>query len=38
MSAYGHLIADDALRFERMPPDPIERVWAHLVEPDKHRL
>lgn len=38
MNAYGHLIADDALRFERLLPGPIERVWAYLVEPDKRRL
>ncbi len=38
MNAYGHPIANDALRFERMLPGPIERVWAHLVEPEKRRL
>ena len=38
MNAYGHLIADDTLRFERILPGPIERVWAYLVEPDKRRL
>ncbi len=38
MNAHGHLIASDTIRFERMLPGPIERVWAHLVEPDKRRL
>jgi len=32
---YGQLIAPDAIRFERLLPGPIERVWAFLVEPDK---
>lgn len=35
MKAYGDLTANDTIRFERMLPGPIERVWAHLVEPDK---
>ena len=38
MKAYGNLTANDTIRFERMLPGPIERVWAHLVEPDKRRL
>lgn len=38
MNAYGDLTANDTIRFERMLPGPIERVWAHLVEPDKRRL
>lgn len=32
---YGELLEDGHLRFERMLPGPIERVWAYLVEPDK---
>lgn len=35
MSDYGELIADDAVRFERILPGPIERVWSFLVEPGK---
>ena len=38
MNAYGHLTDNDTIRFERMLPGPIERVWAHLVEPDKRSL
>jgi uncharacterized protein YndB with AHSA1/START domain len=38
MNAYGDLTANDTIRFERMLPGPIERVWAHLVEPEKRRL
>ncbi len=35
MSEYGELIGDDAVRFERILPGPIERVWSFLVEPEK---
>ena len=35
MSEYGELIAEDAVRFERMLPGPIELVWSFLVESDK---
>lgn len=35
MSDYGELIARDSVRFERILPGPIERVWSFLVEPDK---
>ncbi len=35
MSDYGELIAPGAIRFTRLLPGPIERVWAYLVEPDK---
>ncbi len=38
MNAYGNLIASDTIRFERLLPGPIERVWAYLVEPDKRKL
>jgi uncharacterized protein YndB with AHSA1/START domain len=33
----GLFIADDAVRFERLLPGPIERVWAHLTESEKRR-
>lgn len=35
MSVYGEKIAEDAVRFERLLPGPIERVWSFIVESDK---
>jgi uncharacterized protein YndB with AHSA1/START domain len=35
MSDYGTLTAPDTVRFERLLPGPIERVWAYLTDPDK---
>lgn len=35
MDEYGTLIAPDTIRFERLLPGPIERVWSYLVESDK---
>lgn len=35
MSEYGELIAPDTVRFERVLPGPIERVWQYLTESDK---
>jgi len=35
MSDHGTVIGPRAVRFERMLPGPIERVWAYLTEPDK---
>ncbi len=32
---YGVLLEPDAVRFERLLPGPIERVWAWLTESDK---
>lgn len=34
MSEYGERIGRDAVRFQRLLPGPIERVWEHLVDPD----
>jgi len=34
---YATRLAPDTLRFERLLPGPIERVWSYLVEPDKRR-
>jgi uncharacterized protein YndB with AHSA1/START domain len=31
----GMIAADGALRFERLLPGPIERVWAYLTEPGR---
>jgi uncharacterized protein YndB with AHSA1/START domain len=38
MNDHGTLIADDTIRFERLLPGPIERVWAFLVDSDKRAL
>lgn len=35
--AYGAVTAPDTVRFERLLPGPVERVWAYLTEPDKRR-
>jgi uncharacterized protein YndB with AHSA1/START domain len=32
---YGNLIEPGTIRFERLLPGPIERVWAHLTESEK---
>ena len=35
MSNYGTLVAPNTIRFERLLPGPIERVWAYLTESEK---
>ena len=35
MSAYGEVLDASSVRFERLLPGPIERVWSYLVEADK---
>ncbi|NOT87129.1 MAG: hypothetical protein HOP03_02990 [Lysobacter sp.] len=35
--AHGVVISNDSVRFERLLPGPIERVWDHLVDPEKRR-
>jgi len=35
MSEYGELLDESTVRFERMLPGPIERVWKYIVESDK---
>ena len=35
MNDYGELIDNNTVRFERLLPGPIERVWRHLTESDK---
>lgn len=35
MSEYGELIAADTVRFERLLPGPIERVWDFIVDGNK---
>ena len=35
MDKYGEIIEPGTIRFERLLPGPIERVWAYLTESDK---
>ena len=35
MSEYGELLDENTVRFERLLPGPIERVWRYLTESDK---
>ncbi|MEE2689982.1 MAG: SRPBCC family protein [Pseudomonadota bacterium] len=35
MSVHGQRIDNMTIRFERLLPGPIERVWAYLTEPEK---
>jgi uncharacterized protein YndB with AHSA1/START domain len=35
MNDYGELLDDSTVRFERLLPGPIERVWEYIVESDK---
>lgn len=35
MNEYGERIDKTTVRFERLLPRPIERVWAYLIEPEK---
>lgn len=35
---YGVIVAPGTIRFERMLPGPIERVWSYITEPDKTAL
>lgn len=35
MDTYGTVIAPNTIRFERLLPGPIERVWAYLTESEK---
>lgn len=36
--AYGEILESGTIRFVRLLPGPIERVWAYLVEPEKREL
>ncbi len=38
MNDFGILTANDTIRFERLLPGPIERVWAYLTDSDKRGL
>lgn len=35
MSGYGVIMKKDTVRFERMLPGPIERVWSYLTDSEK---
>ena len=35
MNEYGELISADTVRFERLLPGPIERVWSYIVDGQK---
>jgi uncharacterized protein YndB with AHSA1/START domain len=35
MSEYGEVVAQGTVRFERVFPGPVERVWSYLVESEK---
>lgn len=35
MNEYGTMVDDSTLRFERLLPGPIERVWSYLTDPEK---
>ena len=35
MADFGTLLESGVVRFERLLPGPIERVWAYLTEPEK---
>jgi len=37
MSEYGELLDESTVRFERMLPGAIERVWSYIVESDKRK-
>ena len=37
MNAHGHMIASDTIRFERLLPGPIERVWDYLTDSELRR-
>lgn len=38
MNDYGELLDERTVRFERLLPGPIERVWRYLTESDKRAL
>ena len=35
MNEYGELLDESTVKFERLLPGPVERVWAYLTEGDK---
>ncbi|MCB2113520.1 MAG: SRPBCC family protein [Parvularculaceae bacterium] len=37
MNPYGERINENTVRFERLLPGPIERVWDYIVDPEKRK-
>ena len=37
MNPYGERVDENTVRFERLLPGPIERVWDYIVDPDKRQ-
>ena len=37
MSEYGELLDESTVRFERMLPGPIDRVWNYIVDGEKRK-
>ena len=35
MSEYGEMLSPNTVRFERLLPGPIERVWSYIIDGDK---
>ena len=35
MNSYGEVLDKETVRFERLLPGPIERVWSYLIDADK---
>ena len=35
MDEFGRVVADGTVRFERLLPGPVERVWRYLTDPEK---
>ena len=35
MNDYGELLDESTVRFERLLPGPIDRVWSYLTKSDK---
>jgi len=38
MNDYGEMLDSNTVRFERLLPGPIERVWDYLIESDKRAM
>jgi len=37
MNPYGERIDENTIRFVRLLPGPIERVWEYIVDPDRRQ-
>ena len=38
MSGHGELLDENTVRFERLLPGPIDRIWQYLTESDKREI